>query len=188
MQAMRPVEAEGPRQPDDNDQFQEHHTACGTQDEQRQGREDANVQTHSDRDQEHADGQAFERLDGDLDLTAVLRAGEQQAADQRAKRHRETGAAVARPTTITTSKQAATNNSAFRVRATLRNSGRNTKRPKATIAATVSSAWPTATPNVAMLLTRVVGANVPRTKSIGTTAKSWNSRMAKLVRPVAVLS
>src|SRR3954452_16332514 len=97
-------------------------------------------------------------------------------------------AAVARAVPITTNRHAATNNSALRVRATLRNSGRNTKRPKATIAATASSAWPTATPNAATLLTWVVGANVPRTSSIGTTARSWNSRIAKLVRPVAVLS
>src|SRR5262249_7424872 len=34
--------------------------------------------------------------------------------------------------------------------ATLRNNGRNTKRPKAAIAASVSRAWPTARPNAAM--------------------------------------
>lgn len=46
---------------------------------------------------------------------------------------------MARAVPITTNRHAATNNSALRVRATLRNSGRNTKRPKATIAATASS-------------------------------------------------
>jgi len=39
-----------------------------------------------------------------------------------------------------------------------------------------------------MLLTRVAEANIPRTSSNGTTARSWNNRIAKLVRPVTVLS
>src|SRR5215813_3039040 len=90
-------------------------------------------------------------------------------------------AAVARPTAITTNRHAATNNSALCVRATLRNNGRNTKRPKAAIAVTVSRAWPTARPNAAMLLTWVAGAKIPRTSSNGTTARSWNNRIAKLV-------
>ena len=51
----------------------------------------ADVQAHADRDQEYADKQAFERLDRDLDLPAIFRAGQQQPADQRAESHREAG-------------------------------------------------------------------------------------------------
>ena len=53
--------------------------------------DDAEVQAHADGDQEYADEQALERLDGDLDLTAILGAGQKQPADQGAERHRKAG-------------------------------------------------------------------------------------------------
>ena len=53
------------------------------------GEDVAEVEAHADGNQEHADQQAFERFDGDLDLTAELGLREQQAGDQRAQFHRQ---------------------------------------------------------------------------------------------------
>ena len=81
-------------------------------------------------------------------------------------------AAAARPVAITTSRHAATNSSGLRVRATLRNSGRSTRRPRATIAPIASSACPTARPKPAALPAWLVGPSAARTSSTGTTARS----------------
>ena len=47
------------------------------------------IEAHADGDQEHAEQQAFERVDGDLDLAAEFGLGQQQAGDQRAEFHRQ---------------------------------------------------------------------------------------------------
>ena len=62
--------------------------------------------------------------------------------------------------------------SGISARATLRNSGRSTRRPRATIAAIASSACPTARPKPATLPAWLVGPSAARTSSTGTTARS----------------
>ena len=54
----------------------------------------------------------------------------------------------------------------------LRKSGRSTKRPRATIAATANNAWPTTRPKRAALPVWAVGAIILRMNNTGTTAKS----------------
>ena len=51
----------------------------------------ADIEAHADGDQKHANKQPLERVDSDLNLSAIFRTGQQQAADQRAKSHGQAG-------------------------------------------------------------------------------------------------
>ena len=63
------------------------------------GDERADIEAHADGDQKHADKQPLERLDRDLNLSAIFRAGQQQAADQGAKSHGQAGRGGGKPGT-----------------------------------------------------------------------------------------
>ena len=59
-------------------------------DARRIGGDVGKIEAHADGDQEHAEQQAFERVDGDLDLAAEFGLCQQQPGDQRAEFHRQT--------------------------------------------------------------------------------------------------
>ncbi len=97
-------------------------------------------------------------------------------------------AAAANPVDSTTNRQAAMNNSGLRVRATLRNSGRSPSRPSAASAATIATASASARARPSQLPPPSRPLPIaPSRNRIGTTARSWHSRTAKLVRPVWLL-
>ncbi len=96
-------------------------------------------------------------------------------------------AAVMAPVPITTSRQAAMKNSVDFVAATPWNSGRSTSRPSSTISPSASAAgarvkrsWNPSPASCGVERTETV-------KSSGATARSWNSRTEKAVRPAAEL-
>ena len=63
--------------------------AAGEQ--QRLAQQLAHVDVHADGEEENAEQQALERLDGRFDRLAVFGLGEQQAGDEGAERHRQAG-------------------------------------------------------------------------------------------------
>ena len=97
-------------------------TTRGKQPERLAG-ELAEIDVHADGEEEHAEQQPLEGLDGGLDRLAELGLGQQQPGDERSERHRKAGE-PARPRLPTiTNKVAATNSSLVPVEATRRNSG-----------------------------------------------------------------
>ena len=66
-------------------------------DGQRVGDEKRHVEAHADREEEHAEQQPLERIDGRLDGAVVLGLGQQQPRDEGAERHRQAGRRAGEP-------------------------------------------------------------------------------------------
>ena len=90
LQSGQPRHSEGARKACDDGELQchQHHTA--QYDARRIGGDVRKIKAHADGDQEHAKQQAFERIDGDLDLAAKFGLCQQEPRDQRAEFHRQT--------------------------------------------------------------------------------------------------
>ena len=100
---------------------------------------------------------------------------------------RPLAAAVSAVPTMT-SRQAAMNSSVERVRATSWNSGRRARRPATTISTSAIAAWPSAMASAQPLSPPSSRPSTAIANRTGATARSWNSRTAKLVRPVGAFS
>ena len=80
------------------------------------------------------------------------------------------------------------NSSVERVRATSWNRGRRARRPATTISTRATAAWPRARASAQPLSPPSSRPSTAIANRAGATARSWNSRTAKLVRPVGALS
>ena len=102
----------------------------------RLARELAEVDAHADGEEEHAEQQALERLDGRLDGLAEFGLGQQQAGDEGAERHRQAGQRRRRRRCRRSRTGSPRRTARWRpVAATSRNSGRSSSRPTMTISA-----------------------------------------------------
>ena len=97
-------------------------------------------------------------------------------------------AAVASPLPTATNRAAATNSSVLSTDATSRNSGRRITVPTSTMAAMTRMACPKACKSPPISVPLFSGPRMVTRNNSGTTARSCNSRIAKQVRPVPVLS
>ena len=82
---------------------------------QRLARQLAEVDVHADGEEEEAEQQALERLDGGLDRLAELGLGQQQPGDEGAERHRQAGQTAATTALPTITNRVAATNSSLRL-------------------------------------------------------------------------
>ena len=97
-------------------------------------------------------------------------------------------AAATRAVATITSRQAAMNSSVERVRATRWKSGRRATRPATTISTRATTACPSARASAPPRSPPSRRPSTAMANRIGATARSWNRRTAKLVRPAGVPS
>jgi hypothetical protein len=85
----RGAQAEGPSEPEDDDSLRQNESQGGHENRPWCLDEARDVETHSDRNEEHAEQEAFEGIDRGLDRAAILGLREQQPGDKGAERHRK---------------------------------------------------------------------------------------------------
>ena len=90
LQSGQPTQTERARKACDHGELQRHQHHTAQYDARRIGGDVSKIEAHADGDQEHAEQQALERIDGDLDLSAKFGLRQQQPRDQRAEFHRQT--------------------------------------------------------------------------------------------------
>ena len=85
----QPAQPERAREAGDDDELHRHKHDAAQHDARRVGGDVGEIEAHADGDQEHAEQQALERIDGDLDLAAEFGFRQQQPGDQRTEFHRQ---------------------------------------------------------------------------------------------------
>ncbi len=94
----RPRHAKQPQQPRQNPRLDNDEADDAGDDRKRIGEKTANVETHADREKEHAEQEPLEGLNRGLDGPMVLGLGQQQSRNEGAERHRQTGRGRRQPT------------------------------------------------------------------------------------------
>ena len=155
---------------------------------QRLARQLAHVDAHADGEEEDAEQQALERLDGGLDGLAELGLGQHQAGDEGAERHGQARHAGDDGDADDDEQVAATNSSVA-----CRGRDQAQQRPQQQSADDDDEAdgepqpAPAPAPGRRAPIRPCASPRIEMNSRIGITARSWNSRTEKLVRPAAVV-